>query len=687
MAITFFSAPADLAADDVGVGVDPEQLAGEDLLQLVGDVVVAEWPRPWPRRGRPGSPWPGSGPVSTPTGWPGSTSLMTSVMRRWVPCSRPLVRLTTGTHGRSAARPRRASARKPCDGTPITTTSAAAARPPRGRTWPRRSSGRSKPAGRRCCGGSVDLARPASGRRAHSTVGALRGARCGDRGAPRPGADRPRPGSSWRHRNPRPPDVGGPAAPARRYARVPAVTAATPSRRRAGAGEGVRPGQGPAGRRARPGERGRRSPGDGRAAWCSAAGPLPVARRVRRRRGARRGPSASGAERRLGPGRGLNGAVADGVAALAAAGARPRSIVAHADLPLATDLDLAGRLRRRHARARPPRRRHQRAGRARPRPASAFAYGPGSFGRHRAEAARARPARCASCATRPRRGTSTCPPTSPPRSLSSPTAADEPAPVAPDRRLRPPPSRPTGVAIDVDLPTPPWPWPSAPIPTTSSSAAAPRSPSGRPPAASCTTSSAPTGRRARGTPTRTPPRSSPPARPSSGPRRPALGRHRRGRVPRAARRRARARACGSGGEVAYWIRELRPDVVLGHDPWKRYRLHPDHRHAGFLTVDGVVAARDPHFFPEQELAAPPARRAAAVRGRRARPRRGRRRADLTRKLAALEAHVSQLRSTMDVEAGSPAEATQLDAFRAGCGPGWSSTARWRASHWARRSPP
>lgn len=54
--------------------------------------------------------------------------------------------------------------------------------------------------------------------------------------------------------------------------------------------------------------------------------------------------------------------------------------------------------------------------------------------------------------------------------------------------------------------------------------------------------------------------------------------------------------------VARVIRELRPDVVLGHDPWKRYRLHPDHRHAGFLACDGVVAARDPHFFPEHGLA-------------------------------------------------------------------------------------
>jgi LmbE family N-acetylglucosaminyl deacetylase len=51
--------------------------------------------------------------------------------------------------------------------------------------------------------------------------------------------------------------------------------------------------------------------------------------------------------------------------------------------------------------------------------------------------------------------------------------------------------------------------------------------------------------------------------------------------------------------VSYWIRALKPDVVLGHDPWQRYRLHPDHRHAGWLTVDGIVAARDPFFFPDQ----------------------------------------------------------------------------------------
>jgi LmbE family N-acetylglucosaminyl deacetylase len=53
-------------------------------------------------------------------------------------------------------------------------------------------------------------------------------------------------------------------------------------------------------------------------------------------------------------------------------------------------------------------------------------------------------------------------------------------------------------------------------------------------------------------------------------------------------------------QLCSWIRVIRPDVVLGHDPWKRYRLHPDHRNAGFLLTDAIVAARDPHFFPEQD---------------------------------------------------------------------------------------
>ncbi len=55
-------------------------------------------------------------------------------------------------------------------------------------------------------------------------------------------------------------------------------------------------------------------------------------------------------------------------------------------------------------------------------------------------------------------------------------------------------------------------------------------------------------------------------------------------------------------QVARIVRSLRPAVVLGHDPWRRYRLHPDHRAAGFLTLDALVAARDHHFLPQLGLA-------------------------------------------------------------------------------------
>jgi LmbE family N-acetylglucosaminyl deacetylase len=118
------------------------------------------------------------------------------------------------------------------------------------------------------------------------------------------------------------------------------------------------------------------------------------------------------------------------------------------------------------------------------------------------------------------------------------------------------------------------------------------------------------------------------------------------------------------GEVAYWIRRLRPEVVLGHDPWKRYRLHPDHRHAGFLTVDGVVAARDPHFFPDQHVEHH--RPSALLLFEADEPDHVEEAGDdaVARKLAALEAHRSQLRSTMRVEPGSGEEEAQLAAFRA-----------------------
>ncbi len=40
-----------------------------------------------------------------------------------------------------------------------------------------------------------------------------------------------------------------------------------------------------------------------------------------------------------------------------------------------------------------------------------------------------------------------------------------------------------------------------------------------------------------------------------------------------------------------------PDIIITHDPWRPYQLHPDHRAVGFATVDAVVMARDHLFLP------------------------------------------------------------------------------------------
>lgn len=113
-------------------------------------------------------------------------------------------------------------------------------------------------------------------------------------------------------------------------------------------------------------------------------------------------------------------------------------------------------------------------------------------------------------------------------------------------------------------------------------------------------------------------------------------------------------------QVTYWIRKIRPDVLLGHDPWRRYQLHPDHRNAGFLVTDGLVAARDPHFFPEQEVA--PHRPTALLLWEAQEPDHVE---DVTgfaeAKLAALLAHRTQLRSTMRIE--DPGAEDGVDRFR------------------------
>ncbi len=121
---------------------------------------------------------------------------------------------------------------------------------------------------------------------------------------------------------------------------------------------------------------------------------------------------------------------------------------------------------------------------------------------------------------------------------------------------------------------------------------------------------------------------------------------------------------GMQDDLALWLRRLRPDVVLGHDPWKRYRLHPDHRAAGFLLTDALVAARDPHFFPEHFSREPdlkPHRPATLLLWEADEP-------DhvedisgsIDTKLEALMCHRTQLLTTMDID--DEANLTQVEAF-------------------------
>ena len=50
-------------------------------------------------------------------------------------------------------------------------------------------------------------------------------------------------------------------------------------------------------------------------------------------------------------------------------------------------------------------------------------------------------------------------------------------------------------------------------------------------------------------------------------------------------------------EIALLIRKFQPEIIVTHDPWRPYQIHPDHRAVGFSTVDAVVAARDHLFLP------------------------------------------------------------------------------------------
>lgn len=109
-------------------------------------------------------------------------------------------------------------------------------------------------------------------------------------------------------------------------------------------------------------------------------------------------------------------------------------------------------------------------------------------------------------------------------------------------------------------------------------------------------------------------------------------------------------------QLCQQIRLARPDVLLSHDPWQRYQLHPDHRAAGLGAVDGMVAARESLAFREQGLAAH--RPAAMLLWSADQPDHWENiEATLERKIAALLCHQSQGTTTMGgADQGGEAEA-------------------------------
>src|SRR5215204_4419136 len=51
-------------------------------------------------------------------------------------------------------------------------------------------------------------------------------------------------------------------------------------------------------------------------------------------------------------------------------------------------------------------------------------------------------------------------------------------------------------------------------------------------------------------------------------------------------------------KIVRMIRAHKPDVIITHDPFRPYALHPDHRAVGFAALDSVYpTARDPQYFP------------------------------------------------------------------------------------------
>ena len=97
-----------------------------------------------------------------------------------------------------------------------------------------------------------------------------------------------------------------------------------------------------------------------------------------------------------------------------------------------------------------------------------------------------------------------------------------------------------------------------------------------------------------------------------------------------------------------------------HDPWRPYRLHPDHRACGFAACDAVATAREPRAWAD--VGGPAHRPSQLWLFETERPDRWESvEATLPRKLDALCAHVSQYRTTLGVD--GPDDVDGVRAFR------------------------
>jgi LmbE family N-acetylglucosaminyl deacetylase len=92
-------------------------------------------------------------------------------------------------------------------------------------------------------------------------------------------------------------------------------------------------------------------------------------------------------------------------------------------------------------------------------------------------------------------------------------------------------------------------------------------------------------------------------------------------------------------------------VVITHDPWLRYAIHPDHRAVGTAAIDAVASARDHLYFHYQLNGNLSAHRAKEILL--FSPEAPNFWVDITetfaKKMAALQRHVSQVSRAKDLE--------------------------------------